>query len=78
MRIDDIQEGMYVNIYTDGNIYQVYSSYGNLYINFRGEERSLESFGKLLYKVYTFDELETIGLKIKVGEIDNEYEKNRK
>lgn len=27
---------------------------------------------KLLYKVYTFDELETIGLKIKVGEIDNE------
>lgn len=72
MRIDDIQEGMYVNIYTDGNIYQVYSSYGNLYINFRGEERSLESFGKLLYKVYTFDELETIGLKIKVGEIDNE------
>ena len=63
---------MYVNIYTDGNIYQVYSSYGNLYINFRGEERSLESFGKLLYKVYTFDELETIGLKIKVGEIDNE------
>lgn len=71
MRIDDIQEGMYVNIYTDGNIYQVYSSYGNLYINFRGEERSLESFGKLLYKVYTFDELETIGLKIKVGEIDD-------
>lgn len=70
MRIDDIQEGMYVNIYTDGNIYQIYSSYGNLYINFRGEERSLESFGKLLYKVYTFDELETIGLKIKVGEIE--------
>ena len=70
MRINDIQEGMYVNIYTDGNIYQVYSSYGNLYINFRGEERSLESFGKLLYKVYTFDELETIGLKIKVGEIE--------
>ena len=61
---------MYVNIYTDGNIYQVYSSYGNLYINFRGEERSLESFGKLLYKVYTFDELENIGLKIKVGEIE--------
>lgn len=70
MKLDDIQEGMYVNIYTDGNIYQVYSSYGNLYINFRGEERSLESFGKLLYKVYTFDELETIGLKIKVGEIE--------
>ena len=39
MKLDDIQEGMYVNIYTDGNIYQVYSSYGNLYINFRGEER---------------------------------------
>jgi hypothetical protein len=70
MKLDDIQEGMYVNIYTDGNIYQVYSSYGNLYINFRGKERSLESFGKLLYKVYTFDELETIGLKIKVGEIE--------
>ncbi len=70
MRIDDIQEGMYVNIYTDGNIYQVYSSYGNLYINFRGKERSLKSFGKLLYKVYTFDELETIGIKIKVGEIE--------
>ena len=64
MKLDDIQEGMYVNIYTDGNIYQVYSSYGNLYINFRGEERTLESFGKLLYKVYTFEEIENIGARI--------------
>ena len=61
MKIKDIDEGMYIQIYTDGDIYQVYSSYGNLYINFRGKERSIESFGKLIYKVYTFDEIEKIG-----------------
>ena len=58
MNLKDIDEGMYIQIYTDNDIYQVYSSYGNLYINFRGEERTLESFGKLLYKVYTFEEIE--------------------
>lgn len=64
MNLKDIDEGMYIQIYTDSNIYQVYSSYGNLYINFRGEERTLESFGKLLYKVYTFEEIENIGTRI--------------
>ena len=64
MNIKDIDEGMYIQIYTDSDIYQVYSSYGNLYINFRGEERTLESFGKLLYKVYTFEEIENIGTRI--------------
>lgn len=64
MNLKDIDEGMYIQIYTDNDIYQVYSSYGNLYINFRGEERTLESFGKLLYKVYTFEEIENIGTKI--------------
>ena len=64
MNIKDINEGMYIQIYTDNDIYQVYSSYGNLYINFRGEERTLESFGKLIYKVYTFQEIENIGTKI--------------
>ena len=64
MNLKDIDEGMYIQIYTDNNIYQVYSSYGNLYINFRGEERTLESFGKLLYKVYSFKEIENIGTRI--------------
>lgn len=64
MNLKDINEGMYIQIYTDNDIYQVYSSYGNLYINFRGEERTLESFGKLLYKVYTFEEIENIGTRI--------------
>jgi hypothetical protein len=64
MNLKDIDEGMYIQIYTDNDIYQVYSSYGNLYINFRGEERTLESFGKLLYKVYTFEEIENIGTRI--------------
>lgn len=64
MNLKDIDEGMYIQIYTDNNIYQVYSSYGNLYIDFRGEERTLESFGKLLYKVYSFKEIENIGTKI--------------
>lgn len=64
MDLKDIDEGMYIQIYTDNDIYQVYSSYGNLYINFRGEERTLESFGKLLYKVYTFEEIENIGTRI--------------
>ena len=64
MNLKDIDEGMYIQIYTDSNIYQVYSSYGNLYINFRGQERTLESFGKLLYKVYTFEEIENIGTRI--------------
>lgn len=64
MNIKDINEGMYIQIYTDNDIYQVYSSYGNLYIHFRGEERTLESFGKLIYKVYTFQEIENIGTKI--------------
>ena len=64
MNLKDIDEGMYIQIYTDNNIYQVYSSYGNLYINFRGKERTLESFGKLLYKVYTFEEIENIGTRI--------------
>ncbi|MEE1282759.1 MAG: hypothetical protein UHK60_11030 [Acutalibacteraceae bacterium] len=64
MNLKDIDEGMYIQIYTDNDIYQVYSSYGNLYINFRGEERTLESFGKLLYKVYTFEEIENIGARI--------------
>ena len=64
MNLKDIDEGMYIQIYTDSNIYQVYSSYGNLYIDFRGEERTLESFGKLLYKVYTFEEIENIGTRI--------------
>lgn len=62
MKIENIQEGMYIQIFTDGNIYQVYSSYGKLYIDFRGEERSVESFGKLIYKIYTFEELENIGI----------------
>ena len=64
MNLKDIDEGMYIQIYTDNDIYQVYSSYGNLYINFRGVERTLESFGKLLYKVYTFEEIENIGTRI--------------
>lgn len=64
MKLENISEGMYIQIYTDNNIYQVYSSYGNLYINFRGEERTLESFGKLLYKIYTFEEIENIGKKL--------------
>lgn len=64
MKIKDIDEGMFIQIYTDGNIYQVYSSYGNLYIHFRGEERTIESFGKLIYKVYTFDEIEKIGKEL--------------
>ncbi|MBQ4263109.1 MAG: hypothetical protein IJB83_02555 [Bacilli bacterium] len=64
MNLKDIDEGMYIQIYTDNDIYQVYSSYGNLYINFRGEERTLKSFGKLLYKVYTFEEIENIGTRI--------------
>ena len=64
MNLKDIDEGRYIQIYTDNDIYQVYSSYGNLYINFRGVERTLESFGKLLYKVYTFEEIENIGTRI--------------
>lgn len=65
MKVEDIQEGMYIQIYTDGNIYQVYSSYGKLYVDFRGKERSIESFGsKLIYRVYNFDELEEIGIRI--------------
>lgn len=64
MNLKDIDEGMYIQIYTDNDIYQVYSSYGILYINFRGEERTIESFGKLLYKVYTFEEIENIGTRI--------------
>ena len=64
MKLEDIQEGMYIQIYTDGNIYQVYSSYGKLYIDFRGEERSIESFDKLIYRIYKFEELENIGSKL--------------
>lgn len=65
MKVEDIQEGMYIQFYTDGNIYQVYSSYGKLCVDFRGEERSIESFGsKLIYRVYNFDELEKIGIRI--------------
>ena len=65
MKVGDIQEGMYIQFYIDGNIYQVYSSYGKLYVDFRGEERSIESFGiKLIYRVYNFDELEKIGIRI--------------
>ena len=64
MKLEDIQEGMYIQIYTDSNIYQVYSSYGKLYIDFRGEERSIESFGKLIYRIYKFEELENIGSKL--------------
>lgn len=65
MKVGDIQEGMYIQFYTDGNIYQVYSSYDKLYVDFRGEERSIESFGsKLIYRVYNFDELEKIGIRI--------------
>lgn len=64
MKLKDIQEGMYIQIYTDGNIYHVYSSYGKLYIDFRGEERSIESFGKLIYRIYKFEELENIGSKL--------------
>lgn len=66
MKLENIQEGMYIQIFTDGNIYQVYSNYGKLYIDFRGEERSVESFGKLIYKVYTFEEIEKIGQSIEV------------
>lgn len=64
MKVGDIQEGMYIQFYTDNNIYCVYSSYGKLYVDFRGEERSIESFGKLIYRVYNFDELEKIGIRI--------------
>ena len=64
MKIEDISEGMYIKIYTDGNIYHIYSSYGKLYIDFRGEERTVESFGKLIYKVYTFDEIKKIGKEL--------------
>lgn len=65
MKVGDIQEGMYIQFYIDGNIYKVYSSYGKLYVDFRGEERSIESFGsKLIYRVYNFDELEKIGIRI--------------
>ena len=64
MKLKDIQEGMYIQIYTDDNIYQDYWSYGKVYIDFRGEERSIESFGKLIYTIYKFEELENIGLKL--------------
>jgi hypothetical protein len=37
---------------------------GKLYIDFRGEERSIESFGKLIYRIYKFEELENIGSKL--------------
>ena len=64
MKLEDISEGMYMQIYTDGNIYHIYSSYGKLCIDFRGEERTVESFGNLIYRIYTFEELESIGKKI--------------
>lgn len=64
MKLEDISEGMYMQIYTDGNIYHIYSSYGKLYIDFRGEERTVESFGNLIYRIYTFEELENIGKKL--------------
>ena len=42
MKLEDIQEGMYIQIYSDGNIYQVYSSYGKLYIDFREKKEVLK------------------------------------
>ncbi len=60
-----VNDGDFISIYTDNNIYKVFENdYGELCIDFRGEERTLKSFGNLLYKVYSDKEISEIGEKI--------------
>lgn len=60
-----VEDGDYVNVFCDSNIYKVFSNeYGELCIDFRGEERTLQSFGKLLYKVYSDKEIFNIGKEL--------------
>lgn len=62
---EEVKDGDYVEVYCDSNIYKVYcNDYGKLYIDFRGEERTLESFEGLLYKVYSDEEIFSIGRKL--------------
>lgn len=52
-KLNGVCEGDYVSIYTDPNIFYVMSKNGRLYIKFRGEDKYLDTFGNLLYKVYS-------------------------
>lgn len=60
-----VKDGDYVSIYTDNNIYKVFENdYNELCIDFRGTERSLKSFGRLLYKVFSDEDIFSIGREL--------------
>lgn len=63
-KYDGVEEGDYVMVYNDSNIYKVYSNGSGLYIEFRGKETPLKSFGKLLYKKFTDEEIVKAGVKL--------------
>lgn len=54
----EVNDGDYIMVYSDSNIYKVYrNDFGELCIDFRGKEKTLKSFGRMLYKVFTDEEI---------------------
>lgn len=58
----EVNDGDYIMVYSDLNIYKVYrNDFGELCIDFRGKEKMLKSFGGMLYKVFTDEEIFNCG-----------------
>lgn len=61
MNFESIEEGMYVQLYSNENIYLVFSDYGVLSITFNNEIRPLNEFRSLINKIFTGEEIENCG-----------------
>lgn len=64
MRYEFIEEGMYIQLYSDENIYLVFSDYGVLSITFNDEVKPLDEFKNLICKVFTEEEIKESGVRI--------------
>jgi hypothetical protein len=64
VRYEFIEEGMYIQLYSDENIYLVFSDYGVLSITFNDEVKPLDEFKNLICKVFTEEEIEESGVRI--------------
>lgn len=63
MRFEDIVEGMYIQLYSDENIYLVFSDYGVLSIIYNEETRPLNEVRSLINKIFTEEEIKTNGTR---------------
>lgn len=58
MKVENIQEGMYVMYYTYSSLCKVYEEYGEPYIEIQGKQIFLKENKKMIYKVFEQEDIE--------------------